>query len=360
MHKKVSLIVPVYNVSNYLERFMDTVLAQSMPGSEFEVILVDDGSTDNSGNIIDDYAGRYDFVMACHQENKGPAAARNKGLDEANGEYVAFADPDDLLEYKYLETAYAQGIHNNADIVLFDAYRDKYEGDYIKRDMWGHADYSFCTSNAECKQSMQRQILYPYMAAKVADMSFHRNVPLAAPWDKLFRRQFLISNNLRFPEELRVLDDMCFNFRAFGAAERITYLPTFQYHYTVVETSVTNSYRSDRLIQDMKVFEYLKDEINAMGLDRADASRFRQALYARIIKSFAISMRLYFFNPENPKTEKETNEDLKSYIDTMPYKLAFKGIHLHNLEPKLVAVVLACRLKMTWALRVMYGLQYGK
>lgn len=358
MHKKVSLIVPVYNVSDYLDRFMDSVLSQSMSGSEFEVILVDDGSTDDSGKKIDYYADAYDFITAYHQENKGPAAARNRGIDEAVGEYVAFVDPDDLLEHRYLETAYNHAFNNDTDIVIFDAYRDRYEGDHLKREMWGHADYGFCTSFTEYKQSMQRQIIYPYMAARVADMSFHRNVPLAAPWDKLYKRSFLEANNLRFCEDLRVLDDMCFNFRAFGAAGRVTYIPAFQYHYTVINTSVTNSYRSDRLVQDIKVFQYLKDEIDAMDIDSAETARFMQALYARIIKSFAISMRLYFFNPKNPKTENEINEELKGYIDTMPYKQAFKGIHLYNLEPKLVAVTLACRLKMVWALRVMYRMQY--
>ncbi|MBO5621204.1 MAG: glycosyltransferase [Butyrivibrio sp.] len=358
MYKKVSLVVPVYNAADYLDRFMSGVLSQTMSQGDYEVILVDDGSTDDSGKRIDVYADSFDCVTAIHQENAGPAAARNTGLRIAEGEYVAFVDPDDTMEEKYLEVSYAQGRHNDADIVLFDAYRVQNIGDHAKREMWGHADYSFTAGDEKYKSSMQRQILYPYMAAKVGDMTFHRNVPLAAPWDKLYRRSFLLSNALEFPQQLRVLDDMCFNFRAFGAAARVTYIPTFLYDYTVVETSITNSYRADRLMQDVKVFEYLKDEINAMALDRTEARRFRQALYARIIKSFAIAMRLYFFNPANSHTDKEKLSEIRQTIDSMPYKLAFKGIHLHNLEPKLVAVVVACRLKLMGLLKVMYKLQY--
>ncbi len=355
---KVSAIVPVYNAKDYLGRFMTSLLNQSMPSEEMEIILVDDGSKDNSGELCDEFAKEHSFVKVIHQENAGPAAARNAGLEAAVGTYVAFIDPDDLIDEKYMEVAYAQAVHFGADIVLFDAYREKKNGDELIRENWGHAKYSFNTSDAAEIRSMQRQILYPYMAARVGDMIFDSSVPLAAPWDKLYSRRFLIDNDLKFPSELRVLDDMCFNFKAFGAAGKVSYIPTFLYHYMVEEKSITNSYRSDRVQQDVQVFEYLKNAINEMGLDMAEAARFRQALYARIIKSFAISLRLYFFNPKNTLTKAEVDKELRACIDSMPYKLAFKGIKLFGLEPKLMAVTIACRLKSPEMLRVLFGLQY--
>ena len=357
-NKKVSIIVPVYNASDYLGRCMDSLLSQTMPQSDYEILLIDDGAKDDSGQLCDEYADKYACVRCFHQENAGPAAARNAGLEEAVGDYVAFIDPDDFIEPNYLEIAYAQAQHNHADIVLFDAYREKSEGAFDSREMWGHAKYSFNCADEGERRSMQRQILYPYMAARVGNMSFDRSVPLAAPWDKLYSRSFLNVNNLRFPKELRVLDDMCFNFKAFGAAENISYIPTFLYHYRVEETSITNSYRKDRIQQDIQVFEYLKDAINEMGLDRIEASKFRQALFSRIIKSFTISLRLYFFNPCNPASKKEVDEEILKCISSMPYKLAFKGIRLVNLEPKLKAVTLACRMSSVKILRLLYKLQY--
>lgn len=364
--KKVSIIVPVYNSAKYLERFINSILAQTMPQRDYEVIFVDDGSTDESGDILDSYVGIYGFMHVIHQWNFGPAAARNAGLKKATGKYIAFIDPDDLLEKKYLETAYVLADKNEADIFIFDAYKEYSTEDdttsdhYVKREMNNHADYSFATDNPDYIRSMQCQILYPYMAARVADMTFHKNVPLAAPWDKLYRREFLISNDITYPDNLRVLDDMCFNFRAFGAAAKVSYCPTFLYRYKVVNTSITNSYRADRLAQDKKVFEYLEKEISSMQLDRVQTSRFMQAYYARIIKSFAISMRLYFFNPQNSKNKKEIQTELRQYIDSDPYQQAFKNIHLRNLEPKLVAFALACRLKAKWAIEGMYRLEYRK
>ena len=355
---KISAIVPVYNASGYLKRFMDSILKQSMPSDELEIILVNDGSKDNSGEICDVYAKEHDFVKVIHQENAGPAAARNAGLEVASGDYVAFIDPDDMIEEKYMEVAYAQAVRYDSDIVLFDAYREKKNGDEVIRENWGHAKYSFNTSDMADIRSMQRQILYPYMAAKAGSLTFDETVPLAAPWDKLYSRKFLKDNSLCFPKELRVLDDMCFNFKAFGAAKSVSYIPTFLYHYMVEEKSITNSYRQDRVKQDVQVFEYLKDAINEMGLDKAEAARFRQALYARIIKSFAISLRLYFLNPENPATKAEVDSEIRSCIDSMPYKLAFKGINLFGLEPKLIAVTVACKLRSTALLRLLFSLQY--
>ena len=349
MHKKVSLIVPVYNSAQYLDAFMESILTQTMPKEDYEVILVDDGSPDDSGKILDAYASKYDFLQVIHQWNAGPAAARNAGLKKATGEYVAFVDPDDLLEDKYLEASYLQAGKSGADIVLFDAYRETAS----KREMKPHAEYGFYTDDAEYIRSMQCQILYPYMSARVSDMTFNRNVPLAAPWDKLYRRDFLVSKSLTFPEELRVLDDMCFNFKAFGAAEKIIYFPTFLYHYKIAETSITNSYRPDRINQDKKVFAFLEKEIE-------EQTYYNQALYARIIKSFAIALRLYFFNPKNPNSEKDIQAEVRQCIDSAPYKTAFKAIRLHNLEPKLITVTLACRLKAVWALKLMFDLEYSR
>lgn len=357
---KVSIIVPVYNASKYLNGCLNSLWDQSMSHGEYEIIFVDDGSTDDSGRTCDAYEREYCSVSVIHQVNAGPAAARNTGLKKAKGDYVAFVDADDLLDRKYLEVSYVNAIHNSADIVLFDAYREKGDGDNFKQELWNHAKYSFTSRDRREIRFMQRQILYPYMAAKAGGMKFNRDIPLAAPWDKLFRRQFLLENNLYFPEQLRVLDDMCFNFIAFGAAKRISYIPTALYHYKTEETSITNSYREDRIHQDIKVFKYLKNAIDKMELDKSEAARFHHALYARMIKSFAISLRLYYFNPSNPKSQKQIRKELKDYITSNPYKFAFKGIRFKILEPKLMAVTLACRARLLWGLKVMYMMEYGK
>ena len=98
---KISVIVPVYNVEQYLPRCIESILAQTY--NDFELLLINDGSSDNSGNICDEYAKNNSRVRVFHKENGGVSSARNMGLDNAQGEYVVFVDSDDFIRNKYLE-----------------------------------------------------------------------------------------------------------------------------------------------------------------------------------------------------------------------------------------------------------------
>jgi glycosyltransferase involved in cell wall biosynthesis len=114
----VSVIIPVYNVENYVKKCIDSVLVQR--GVIFEIILVDDGSTDGSPQICDEYAQKYDNITVIHKENKGLGLARNSGLDIAKGEYIFFIDSDDWIAEDTLNNVFKLAKCNNADIVVFD------------------------------------------------------------------------------------------------------------------------------------------------------------------------------------------------------------------------------------------------
>ena len=364
MTKLISVIVPVYNVEDYLGRFLKSVKDQTMDMNQVEVIIVNDGSTDDSLSVLSKFSELISNMIVASKENGGAASARNAGLEIATGEYVAFLDPDDYIEKDYLELAYGEAIRTGADIVLFNAYREIEDysknktglnaGAAINVSYWEHARESFVTSSEKDIASMQRQILYPYMKAHCGSMSFNRNIPLSAPWDKLYKRSFLIEDGLKFPEELKVLDDMCFNFIAFGRAKRIAYLPVKLYHYQVIQSSVTNSYKADRVGLDMKAFEYIeKNMAEATRGDYSDAETMLQAYYARIIKSFAICCRLQFFNPKNYKGRRQKLYEVTRYMRTEPYTTAFFGIKLFHLEWKLIFVALAGRMKMPVLLEIL-------
>ena len=102
---KISIIIPVYNVEKYLRECLDSILAQSY--KDFEIILVDDGSTDSSGNICDEYSMKYENIKVLHKNNNGLSSARNAGLDIAQGEYILFIDSDDVVSPVMLETLMA-------------------------------------------------------------------------------------------------------------------------------------------------------------------------------------------------------------------------------------------------------------
>ncbi len=115
---KISVIIPVYNVENYLRECVDSVLNQTF--SDYEIILVDDGSTDISGKICDKYAVKDDRVNVIHKKNGGLSNARNVGLKKAVGEYIYFLDSDDYIKTDALEKLYNTAISEKADVVFFD------------------------------------------------------------------------------------------------------------------------------------------------------------------------------------------------------------------------------------------------
>ena len=111
----ISVIIPIYNVEQYLKRCVDSVLSQQE--ISLEIILVDDGSTDSSGKICDDYASKNSNVRCLHIENSGPATAKNRGYDIAKGNYVAFIDSDDEIKHDMFSVMLKSGYQHNADIV---------------------------------------------------------------------------------------------------------------------------------------------------------------------------------------------------------------------------------------------------
>ena len=118
MQPKVSIIVPTYNVEKYLAECMETIIAQTL--KDIEIICVDDGSTDNSGTILDSYAAKDNRIKVIHKENGGYGKAMNVGLDNASGEYIGIVEPDDKIELNMYETLYLAAEKNNVDFVKGD------------------------------------------------------------------------------------------------------------------------------------------------------------------------------------------------------------------------------------------------
>ena len=129
MKKKISIIIPVYNVENYLRQCIESILEQEY--EEKEIILVDDGSTDNSGSICDEYADKYENVLVIHKENGGLSDARNVGLAKAAGEYVLFVDSDDFVEENSLSPIVEIVNANPVDVVLLEAQKYYADGTNI-------------------------------------------------------------------------------------------------------------------------------------------------------------------------------------------------------------------------------------
>ncbi len=420
MGVKVSVIVPVYNAKNYLDRCMQHLLSQTL--SDIEIILVDDGSTDDSLSICRTYAANANkiggiFIQVIHQSNQGPAAARNAGLFCAAGKWIAFVDPDDYVSPDYCRASYEYAETTDADIVMFDAVREK--------EPLVLADDSMLIEAQDHIMNLRCAILYPYMLRYSPNLhikdqyqSTHKSdIAIAAPWNKLYKKSFLNDNNLIFPEQLKTLDDMTFNYLAFGSSPKVAYLHRKLYHYCFNKKSITNKYDPNRIQKDLEVFKMIGEDIRSVKSggkshnfgksydnnelveksDNCDESDFKaekynkyksdfkaendnkdsteydhidrsecegmdyQALYiayyARVIKSFAILCRLCFFSPMSPYDLKHQLQLARNTMNIKEYAEAFDNIDIKVLEPRLKAVVFVARMKSPFGLYMLHVMQ---
>ena len=205
MQPVVSVIMPVYNGHDHLRQCLDSVVSQTL--KDIEIICVDDGSQDDSVDILNEYASRDKRIHVFRQENAGAGAARNTGLMHATGKYLSFLDSDDFFEPQMLERAVGKIKTDQADFVVFRC--DHYLED--------------TNEYKSAKYTLKTDIIPPYTPFNFRSMTgnvFRAFVGWA--WDKLYDREFVMENNLRFQEQ-RTSNDMLFVFSAVVAAKRISY-----------------------------------------------------------------------------------------------------------------------------------------
>lgn len=339
IHPLLSIIIPVYRVEKYIRRCLGSIL-NGIRDENVEVLIIDDGSPDNSGKIADSCARKHPLIQVIHQENEGVAAARNTGIHLAKGEWLYFVDSDDWLADGAIDILLGKCLESaDADIIMFDAWKNTGN----RESSWEHFQKEAVWTEKKSVRRLQRGALY-FQAANMAT-----SVPLAAPWDKIYKRMFLLQQEISFQPELKVLDDMVFNMAAFGKANKVAYYKEKIYHYRYVPESITNSYTPDRIILDRKVWAYLNNYmIKSFQEDEwaeKDKDSFIQAYYCRIIKSFSICCRLVFFHPQNKKNLRHKIEYVKEILGTEPYQTAFHCVAMKNAEWRLKAVIIMGRLK---------------
>lgn len=207
---KVSVIIPVYNVAPYLRQNLDSVLNQTL--KDIEVICVDDGSTDNSVQILQEYAGKDSRLKVVTQANAGAGAARNKGMEHATGEFLSFLDSDDFFESTMLEKMYARAVEENADFVVCrsDQFRMDEDGGSSRDGTFAQVNWVVRMEDIPRSQ--------PFDFRSVTCNPFKVFVGWA--WDKLYRRSFVEAHDLKFQVQ-RTTNDMLFVFSALVLAERI-------------------------------------------------------------------------------------------------------------------------------------------
>lgn len=238
---KISVIVPVYNSEQYLPKCIDSVLDQG--NIQLEVLLVNDGSTDNSGNICNDYSIKDKRIKVFHQANGGVSSARNKGIENATGDWICFVDADDWIEPNSLEKIMSVDFDNSLDILIARSFGSNNENVITER-------YPF----------KQEWIGRTYKGTDLfTDVGYGRGSVCGA----LYNRLFLINNNITFPLNLKNGEDSIFNSICRIYAEKISFSNIHLYNVYEREGSASRSWTFNRILNMVDNISYINNYIDS-------------------------------------------------------------------------------------------------
>ncbi len=224
---KVSIIMPVYKVENYVGKAIESMQKQTL--TDWEFLIVDDGSPDKSGEICDEYAKHDGRLRVIHKENGGAPSARNIAIDLAKGKYMYFLDSDDWAEPTMLEDMVNLAEKHGLELVVSGYYIDTYYNETEKFTQEQFADAQVYSSQAEFRRDAHRL--------------FDKNL-LYTPWNKLYLSKYILDNQLYFPQTF--WDDFPFNLSVIRNVEKVGVLSDKYYHFIRQRTeSETAKYRSD-------------------------------------------------------------------------------------------------------------------
>jgi glycosyltransferase involved in cell wall biosynthesis len=235
----VSIVVPAYGVAEYLPKCLESLVNQTI--SSKEIIVVDDGSTDGSGDVADRWASQHPCIRVIHKENGGCASARSAGLSAARGEFVGFVDGDDWVDERMFEDLYAAAVCDNADISQCGYWSVDSRGSPLGK------QYA----------RIERRGL----------VSKPRNLLVQQPtiWRRLYRARFLQAEKLDFARDVTRFDDLPFQFESLMAASRVTSIPERYYYYRLGRPEQDVAIRDERLYIHFRIFERLRETVAARG-----------------------------------------------------------------------------------------------
>ena len=258
---KISVIMPVYKVEKFVGKCIDSLLAQTM--QDWELIAVDDGSPDRSGQICDEYAEKDSRISVIHKENGGAPSARNAAIDIAKGKYFYFMDSDDWAEPSMLEDMYKAAEANDAQLVIASYYIDTY-----------YSDTEFYSQ----EQCLPSQVFTSQQEfRKNAYKMFDRNL-LYTPWNKLYLARYILDNHIRFQDTF--WDDFPFNLNVVRDIERVVMMSEKYYHFMRARAeSETARYRDDMYDKREEEHGWLLDLYTYWKVDNPESVEMVQRRY---------------------------------------------------------------------------------
>ena len=281
MNELVSIIIPVYNTGTYLENCLNSVKNQTY--FNIEVIMIDDGSIDDSGKICDDFAKADNRFNVIHTSNKGVSSARNTGLSVANGELISFVDSDDYIEPNMIEEL----------LIDFDDQED-----IIISALNVYEEMPMFTCGFEKNDSEKLAFLL-------------KNYLIFGPTQKLYRKHIIDTNIILFPECIDYGEDLLFNLKYLSFCKRIKYSPISYYHYNRRQNSLSLKIRWNRYENDMNLNYALIDFFSERLLFEGE---IKKIILARILDNIVNSVFL-FANSKCQLSFQETYVQIKKILN---------------------------------------------
>lgn len=344
MKPLVSVIVAIYNVEKFLGYCVESILGQSF--KDIEIILVDDGSTDNSTAICDEYANKDSRVRVLHQQNQGVSVARNKGIEMSGADYVMFVDGDDWLEKDAVEFLYKKAVAaDGIDVVIgnyfeYKSGKEENVGEHFQ-DGWEETYDS---------QSCRKEILFSVLGGNsVSELRASRFL-LPAPWAKLYSREMIERNAISFPVGVRLGEDRVFNLHVVQHARKIVAVNTPIYHYRKWDGSTCSKAR----LGEFDLSEYDKSRDVTLSFfekyyPREESRPFQELVTVHTLRS--IQMVCYLRHSRGIMDRKEMIATIDKYADKYGIKAIpiFSGEHM-NWKDKVKTALF--RVRAYWVLHL--------
>ncbi len=299
-HPLISLIIPCYNAERSLEKCLDSVTQQSY--SHLEIIIVDDGSTDNSSKIYVEFQRRDERIKIFHQNNSGVSKARNKGVKAATGDYICFVDSDDWVEPDYCAELYRLLLDENADISIIEASYEDEKGNVVFH-----------------KPISEEKV---FDGKRALAILLEDDVIQSHPWGKLYRSSFF--KNVNFPENLKCFEDYSTLFRVFDKAMKVVRSNKKLYHYIQHEGSLSHDLSPETAyyfyLAISEVFKFWQSTIDIKNEPKITKNIIRKLLMVlkRILRQT---------NKEEMRIEKE--EIRQFFKSLLKYSVAEIGIEYY-------------------------------
>lgn len=308
----VAIIVPVYNTpENLLRACISSLITQTM--KEVEILLIDDGSKDNSGRICDEYKLKDKRIKVIHSENKGVSNARNLGILNATAPYIMFVDADDYIKKDTCEKNYQKMNMYDYEVMFYRPTGTKYID-------------SFKCENVEPDKLRVLQIDI------IRHSEDYDGYVLGSPWGKIFKRDFLIENNLFFTLGVKRSQDRLFMLYVLEKANKVAFFSYSGYTYIKNEESICNRYNGNIVDILDNAYDHIKLFVDQCHGNEVD---FINALYQLRIRFMYTDVQLFYLNRKRKKNLIQSGKELEELFEVSPMKDAVNNIDMSLLKKKM-------------------------